>query len=475
MSHLGDEDAHWLVSSGTEMTVSPGAALVEEGTHIDQLFFVVKGLFRVTTRLSRGFDFAKLGPGEIVGDLSFIDRQPTSASVIAEEESQVLAVTWQVLNEKMEADSGFAASFYRALSQINARRLRSTMGQFGELRRGRRTSGIVDDPLCSELGDLLTQFKESVTQADAEALKNDGMIPDGLCEQVETTFRDLRSQFGELMYGPAGLSDMAKNRIGAYVRAECLPYLLLTETAERFYSKPRGYAGDFLTIEMIYDGQARGHGRIGRLIDRCFLNASAAKAVRNRRSLLAEEILRTMEASGDRSTKITSLACGPAREVFDVYDRLEDGSSLRATLLDIDFQALSFVDDIRRKRKLDRQITLLNENLAYLAIGRRKLDLRDQDLVYSIGLIDYFPDRVVAKLINYIHGLLKPGGRTILGNFHPKNTDRAFMDYVVDWELIHRSEEDMNRLFEQSEFGTPCTNVRFEEEGINLFAECVKR
>ena len=51
---------------------------------------------------------------------------------------------------------------------------------------------------------------------------------------------------------------------------------------------------------------------------------------------------------------------------------------------------------------------------------------------------------------------------------------RARLDYVLEWRLIHRDEDDMNRLFEASRFGRPCTNIRFEEQGVNLFAECVR-
>ena len=67
---------------------------------------------------------------------------------------------------------------------------------------------------------------------------------------------------------------------------------------------------------------------------------------------------------------------------------------------------------------------------------------------------------------------LAPGGRVILGNFHPRNPAKEFMDYVLEWNLIHRTEEDMNRLFRSSLFGKPCTRIQFESLGINLFAEC---
>ena len=94
-----------------------------------------------------------------------------------------------------------------------------------------------------------------------------------------------------------------------------------------------------------------------------------------------------------------------------------------------------------------------------------------RSLVYSIGLIDYFNDKFVVKLLDFAFGLLRPGGRVILGNFHPRNPDKAFMDHVLEWRLIHRDESDMNRLFETSKFGRPCTNIRFEQQGVNLFAE----
>jgi hypothetical protein len=48
------------------------------------------------------------------------------------------------------------------------------------------------------------------------------------------------------------------------------------------------------------------------------------------------------------------------------------------------------------------------------------------------------------------------------------------MDHVLDWRLIHRTEDDMDRLFAASAFGRTCTNIRFEEQGINLFAAGVR-
>jgi extracellular factor (EF) 3-hydroxypalmitic acid methyl ester biosynthesis protein len=171
---------------------------------------------------------------------------------------------------------------------------------------------------------------------------------------------------------------------------------------------------------------------------------------------------------------VTSMACGPAREIFDAYRTMENPDRLKSTLIDFDLQALAYVSEMRDRKRLQRHITLVNENLLYLALGRTKTPICNQDLVYTIGLIDYFDDALVVKLLNLAHRLLRVGGRAIVGNFHTSNRYRAMMDHVLDWRLIHRCEEDMNRLFSRSAFKRACTGIRFEEEKINMFAECVK-
>jgi len=322
----------------------------------------------------------------------------------------------------------------------------------------------------SELDLAVANFKRLLADADRQALKNNNVVPQRLVADVETAFRACNAKLNSI----EGELNKGNDELGARIKSDLLPYLLLTNTAERWYSKPRGYAGDFLSIHQIYQNQPEGRGRIGSMLDQCFLNLPAAIAVRNRRPLLAEEINEVVAAKGATGAKVTSLACGPAAELFDVYEALPDRSKLTTTLIDIDLQALAFVAEQRDKARLQQQMRLINANLIYVVKEREKLNLREQDLVYSIGLIDYFSDKFVIKLLDFIYKALAPGGKVILGNFHPRNPDKVIMDHVLDWRLIHRSEDDMNRLFRASAFARECTKTRFEDQGINLFAECIK-
>ena len=321
----------------------------------------------------------------------------------------------------------------------------------------------------------LDNFKDLVEAADREALHNEGQVPDELVADLSTTLNELCVEMNGILGIGSPLSQEEKRGLGRQYRREILPYLLLAQTAERWYSKPRGYAGDFMTIEQFYQNQPRGSGRIGTILDRCFLELPTANAVRNRRQLLVEEIQSTLsQKENGQVTRVSSLASGPAAEVFDIFQQLDDPSKLYVTLIDIDLQALAFVSDKARRQQWRKRLRFVPGNLIEVVNGKQDLGIESQDLIYSIGLIDYFSDSFVIRLLDYIHSKLGPGGRVILGNFHPRNPTRALMDYVLSWELIYRTEDEMNRLFAQSAFRRPCTKIRYEEQRINLFAECIK-
>lgn len=474
LKQLQPSDIDWLLTSGPETRVSAGAVIVREGTHPDTLYVVLQGLLGVRVASLGEAALLTLGPGEIVGETSLIHDGPSAETVFAVDDSLLLAIARATLDVRLEQDPAFAARVYRSLAVAFNGHLREIERACGHMLHGRAAVESAVQGRWEPMARAVDELKQALEETDQVARESSGEIPAELQADIRRRFRELwlflNEQIGEGAPGPP----VVKKEIGARVKRELLPYILLTDVAERFYSKPRGYAGDFLTIEMIYRDTAAGSGRIGPLIDRCFLDLPATSAVRNRRPLLAGEIGQTLSARGGEPARVTSLACGPAEEIFDAYASMPDPSKLLTTLIDIDLQALAFVGDKRDRLKLKRHMTLVNANLVYLARGRQQVALQDQDLVYSVGLIDYFADSFVVALLGYVFDILRPGGKVILGNFHPRNPSRAVLDHVLDWRLIHRTEEDMHRLFQASRFGRPCTRIRFEAEGINLFAECVK-
>jgi extracellular factor (EF) 3-hydroxypalmitic acid methyl ester biosynthesis protein len=460
----------WILSAGVKRTIARDELIAIEGQELGALIFVLDGLFTVRLNGYGGAPLALLGPGELVGEISFLENLPATASVVASEDSRVLCVARADLEQRIQTDPTFAADVYRALGRVLSRRLRERSLALAASVSDRSTGGLVATPAWPPLFVALETFKDLLQRADAAAGHSDLTVPLALVEEIQREFDKLCQGLNQLTREVTN-ADLLGEVEGA-LRRELVPYLHLTRFARRVLVKPRGYAGDFLTIDWMYRNEPGGVEPLGPLVDRLFLERPTVRAARNRRGLLAEEIALALDSSGGLA-RVSSLACGPAAELFDVFKE-NPGVKLQATLIDIDFQALAFVADRRDAAGLSKCMRLEHGNLIHLATGRSTLDLKDQHLVYSIGLIDYFEDRFVIALLNWIHGCLSSGGKVILGNFHPRNPDRAVMDLILDWKLIHRTEHDMNRLFEVSSFGRPCSEIRFEEEGINMFACGIK-
>jgi CRP-like cAMP-binding protein len=115
---LNDDDVEWMLAAGARRFLPAGATLIEQGVPVDAVFILLEGRLGVWLKGRRGpeREIARLNAGEIVGEMSFVDARPPSATVRALEDSTVFAVAKSVLNAKLAADQGFAARFYRALA-----------------------------------------------------------------------------------------------------------------------------------------------------------------------------------------------------------------------------------------------------------------------------------------------------------------------------------------------------------------------
>jgi len=128
---LNDNDLEWLLTTGRRETVPAGTVLVREGQTVEAIYVVLEGTFTVTIGTTGGQEIARLLSGEIVGEISFVDSRPPSATVTAVEDSLVLSVPRYELAAKLEQDTAFAARFYQTLAVFLTYRLRSTTSLLG--------------------------------------------------------------------------------------------------------------------------------------------------------------------------------------------------------------------------------------------------------------------------------------------------------------------------------------------------------
>jgi CRP/FNR family cyclic AMP-dependent transcriptional regulator len=112
---LNDDDVEWMMVTGRKRPVAEGDVLIHQGVPVDALFILLEG--RLAVLLGRQErEIARLNAGEIVGEMSFVDARPPSATVRGLEDSTVFAIPKPVLADKLARDLGFAARFYRALA-----------------------------------------------------------------------------------------------------------------------------------------------------------------------------------------------------------------------------------------------------------------------------------------------------------------------------------------------------------------------
>jgi CRP/FNR family transcriptional regulator, cyclic AMP receptor protein len=124
LGELSDKDVDWMMAAGKRERIPPGAALIQEGKPVEALYIVLEGLLRVSVESAGSRELARLGSGEIIGEMSFVDARPPSATVKALENSMVLSISRSQLAAKLEREADFAARFYRALAIFLSSRLR---------------------------------------------------------------------------------------------------------------------------------------------------------------------------------------------------------------------------------------------------------------------------------------------------------------------------------------------------------------
>src|ERR1700676_607732 len=107
MGILKDEDLDWMGKNGIVKFMPSGTTLIHEGMPIENIFVVLDGKLSVLVKAMGDREIAALLAGEIVGEMSFVDSRPPSASVVAAQDSHLLVLPRAVLTSKMKMDDAF--------------------------------------------------------------------------------------------------------------------------------------------------------------------------------------------------------------------------------------------------------------------------------------------------------------------------------------------------------------------------------
>lgn len=245
--------------------------------------------------------------------------------------------------------------------------------------------------------------------------------------------------------------------------------------------KPRGYAGDFELFDRICRRDCQGE-HLAAWLDAYFLSHAAPQAVRNRTRLVADRISHAVKQrlGQGQCVQVVSLGSGPGWDIRQALRRMSvhERQRVRFVAIDFDPHGLDFVrswwqaefpHDLEalstsqvNLRRLDRWLDR--------DVNRRLLSL--SDYVFCSGFLDYLAEPVALSLMQAVVENTRQGAYCDFFAFGKNNPSRAFMEWVGDWFVIHRTSEQLEKWI--TDLGLREASVITENAGVNLLLRAQK-
>ena len=216
------------------------------------------------------------------------------------------------------------------------------------------------------------------------------------------------------------------------------------------FLKPFGYAGDFLTMHIVYGDHYQGDTAYARYVNRMLCDLTASRAAIAQLEYLRRWIFFATHARNNPCARILSVGCGPAREVRAYLGSAAYDRDVVITLLDQDFRALAFAQgELAPFTAPGRRVRIEAVRAAADQLVQnpsRFANLGGQDLIYAGGLLEYLSDDAAAALLRTLYRFLAPRGALVAGNLSPRCDSRAFLESVLDWHIACRTDEELLAL-----------------------------
>jgi len=129
--YLTANDWALIADKAVRKDFKQGATMVEEGKLTNGVYLVLSGSARV--EIPRRVTFPAIGPGEVCGEVSFIDDLPATARVVALEPLEAYFLDRSTLQSMFALFPHLASRFYRSLAANLSRRLRDLIGPMSPL------------------------------------------------------------------------------------------------------------------------------------------------------------------------------------------------------------------------------------------------------------------------------------------------------------------------------------------------------
>ena len=122
LEYLTPNDWALIVDRSALVSFKKQDALIQKDKQSRTVYLLVKGSAKIEADFRARI--AEIGPGQICGEMAFLENGVASASVTAQESVEACAIEWSALNDLFELFPHLASRFYRSLAVSLSRRLR---------------------------------------------------------------------------------------------------------------------------------------------------------------------------------------------------------------------------------------------------------------------------------------------------------------------------------------------------------------
>jgi len=121
LQYLSQNDWTLIIDRAKRVNFKKHERLLSQGKQTKTLY--VLGTGKVSIAVS-GTKIAQIGPGEICGEMAFLEDSVASATATAEGEVEAYALEWSSLQDLFQLFPHLASRFYRSVAVNLSRRLR---------------------------------------------------------------------------------------------------------------------------------------------------------------------------------------------------------------------------------------------------------------------------------------------------------------------------------------------------------------
>lgn len=235
---------------------------------------------------------------------------------------------------------------------------------------------------------------------------------------------------------------------------------------KRLQEWPRKYPGDFETIEYLCDLENKSlYGTVEYFIEEHALNSAIAQQHRNKLHYQSGVILGTL-LNGKDDIKVLSVGCGGCRDILGI-EKYINKIQFELVINDIDNDALELSK--ARLEKL-KHLHVVSGNI--IQALRKVEKLGPFDLIVTGGMFDHMTDKHVSFFMKHaMNKLLKADGSLFFANSVEGNPFKVWMEYLADWRLNYRSEDEITSLVNAAGCNGSSIKIRKDETRLAYFVE----